>query len=75
MATRFPEPEGVRDFGQRKGALDHPVAVNGVDAADQVHLIVGDADNQPLEALLASPGVITPGVLLRAGEHLAIMLA
>lgn len=44
MAARFLEPEGVRDFGQRKGAVDHRVAGHSVDPAGQVQLMPAAAD-------------------------------
>ena len=65
VAASLLQEEGIGEFGEREGAVCHRVSVDGVDAADQVLLIAGDADNQSVETLLPSPGVITPEVLLR----------
>lgn len=35
MAASRLEPEGLRDRSERKGAVDHRVAMDGIDAADQ----------------------------------------
>ena len=52
MSAGLLEAEGVRDRGERKGAVDHRVAMDGVDAADQVHLMTAAADDQALKVLL-----------------------
>jgi hypothetical protein len=52
MAPSFLEPEGICDRFKRKGAVDHRVTVDRLDAADQVHLMTATADDQALEALL-----------------------
>ena len=52
VAARFLEPEGVSDFGQGKGAVDHRFNLDGVDAGDQVPLMPAAADVKALKALL-----------------------
>ena len=51
VAASLLEPEGIGEFGEREGSIYHRVSVDGIDAADQLHLMPATADDQPLEAL------------------------